>query len=48
MLLGFALKYAELAPVTCKTTQEALDLRSTQMTDNQKQIREDVTRFRFK
>jgi len=46
-LLGFALKYAELKPVTCKTTQEAFDLRETQMTDIQKQVREDTTRFRY-
>lgn len=46
-LLGFALSYAQLDPVTCKTTQAALDLRATQMTDNQKQIREDCTRFRY-
>lgn len=46
-LLGFALSYAQLEPVTCKTTKEALELRATQMTDNQKQIREDCTRFRY-
>lgn len=46
-LLGFALKYAELKPVTCKATQMALDLRETQMTDIQKQVREDTTRYRF-
>eukprot|EP01025_Chloroclados_australasicus_P064488 TRINITY_DN8625_c0_g1_i2.p2 TRINITY_DN8625_c0_g1~~TRINITY_DN8625_c0_g1_i2.p2 ORF type:complete len:282 (+),score=20.04 TRINITY_DN8625_c0_g1_i2:33-848(+) len=46
-LLGFALKYAELKPVECKTTQQAFDLRSTQMTDIQKQVREDCTRFRY-
>lgn len=27
MLLGFALKYAELKPVTCSTTKDALALR---------------------
>lgn len=37
----------QLEPVTCKTTKEALELRATQMTDNQKQIREDCTRFRY-
>lgn len=45
-LLGFALKYAELKPVPCKSTQAALDLRETQMTDIQKQVREDTTRYR--
>lgn len=47
MLLGFALKYAELKPVPCTTTKGALDLRASQMTDIQKQVREDVTRFRY-
>ncbi|KAK9812808.1 hypothetical protein WJX72_004172 [[Myrmecia] bisecta] len=46
-LLGFALSYAQLRPVPCKTTREALALRDTQMTDIQKQVREDVTRFRY-
>jgi hypothetical protein len=46
MLLGFALKYAQLEPVECKTTRAALELRETQMTDNLKQVREDCTRFR--
>jgi hypothetical protein len=45
-LLGFALSYAQLEPVPCKTTQAAFDLRDSQMTDIQKQIREDCTRFR--
>jgi len=46
-LLGFALKYAELKPVPCKTTEAAFDLRETQMTDIQKQVREDTTRYRY-
>ncbi|KXZ52377.1 hypothetical protein GPECTOR_9g421 [Gonium pectorale] len=46
-LLGFALSYAKLNPVPCKTTKAAFDLRASQMTDIQKQIREDVTRFRY-
>jgi hypothetical protein len=46
-LIGFALKYAELAPVELESTREALSLRDTQATDIQKQIREDVTRFRY-
>lgn len=46
-VLGFALSYAQLAPVGCKTTRAAFELRATQMTDIQKQIRDDVTRFRY-
>lgn len=46
LLLGFALKYAQLDPVTCKTTRAAFELRETQMTDNLKQVREDTTRYR--
>ncbi|KAK9837026.1 hypothetical protein WJX81_008102 [Elliptochloris bilobata] len=46
-LLGFALSYAQLRPVPCKSTREAIALRETQATDIQKQLREDVTRFRY-
>lgn len=46
-ILGAALSYAQLAPVPCKSTQAALDLRASEMTDIQKQVREDVTRFRY-
>ena len=46
LLLGFALKYAQLDPVTCSTTRAAFELRGTQMTDNQKRVREDCTRYR--
>ncbi len=46
-VLGFALAYAQLDPVPCTTTREAYELRASQMTDIQKQIREDTTRFRF-
>lgn len=46
-LLGFALSYAQLKPVPCKSTQAALDLRESQATDIQKQVREDVTRYRY-
>eukprot|EP00192_Tetraselmis_astigmatica_P020845 CAMPEP_0117673768 /NCGR_PEP_ID=MMETSP0804-20121206/14658_1 /TAXON_ID=1074897 /ORGANISM="Tetraselmis astigmatica, Strain CCMP880" /LENGTH=288 /DNA_ID=CAMNT_0005482547 /DNA_START=64 /DNA_END=930 /DNA_ORIENTATION=+ len=46
-LIGFALKYAELKPVDCKTTPEALALRATQMTDIQEQVRNDTTRYRY-
>jgi len=37
-LLGFALSYAQLKPVPCKSTQAALDLRESQATDIQKQV----------
>lgn len=47
LLLGFALKYAQLDPVSCTTTRAAFELRDTQMTDNQKRVREDCTRFRY-
>ncbi len=46
-LLGFALNYAQLKPVPCLSTAEALALRDTQCTDIQKQLREDVTRYRY-
>lgn len=46
-ILGFALSYAQLPPVPCKTTKAAFDLRSSQMTDIQKQVREDTTRYRY-
>eukprot|EP00884_Botryococcus_braunii_P011606 jgi/Botrbrau1/20446/Bobra.145_2s0010.1 len=46
-LLGFALSYAQLKPVPCKTTRQALALRDTQATNIQKQLREDVTRYRY-
>jgi hypothetical protein len=45
-ILGFALSYAQLEPVSCKTTRGAFELRGSQMTDIQKQIREDTTRYR--
>ena len=38
-LLGFALSYAQLKPVPCKTTDEALRLRESQATDIQKSVR---------
>lgn len=46
LILGFALNYAQLPPVPCKTTKDAFNLRASQMTDIQKQVREDTTRFR--
>lgn len=45
-VLGFALGYAQLEPVPCLTTRAAFDARATQSTDIQRQIREDVTRYR--
>lgn len=46
-LIGFALKYAQLDPVPCRTKPEAIPLRETKATDIQNQIREDVTRYRY-
>jgi len=46
-LIGFALKYAELQPLECRSTAEGLALRAAQATDIQTQLREDVTRFRY-
>lgn len=38
-LLGFALSYAQLKPVPCRTTPKAMALRESQATDIQKQVR---------
>lgn len=46
-LLGFALYYAQLAPVPCVTTEGAAAVREAEATDIQKQVRDDVTRFRY-
>lgn len=46
-LLGFALSYAQLEPVPCLSTTAALELRDSQATAIQKQVRDDVTRFRY-
>ena len=46
-LIGFALKYAQLDPVPCRSKPEAMALRETKATDIQNQIREDVTRYRY-
>lgn len=46
-LLGFALSYAQLKPVRCLSTPAALAARDEQATDIQKQLRDDVTRFRY-
>jgi len=46
-LIGFALKYAQLEPVACISYQKAADLRESQATNIQNQLRNDVTRFRY-
>jgi hypothetical protein len=46
-LIGFALKYAELAPLECITYADALKLRDEQTTPILTQVRNDVTRFRY-
>lgn len=49
LLGGLALKAAELEPVpyTIPTAPNVLELRDTQATETQTQIRKDVTRFRY-
>lgn len=46
-MLGFALSYAQLEPVGCLTTRAAADARPLQSTDIQRQVRSDVTRYRY-
>lgn len=46
-ILGFALKYAELKPVPCVTYSKASGLRDRQATSILKQVKDDVTRFRY-
>ncbi|XP_025821508.1 uncharacterized protein LOC112897430 isoform X3 [Panicum hallii] len=46
-IIGMALKYAELKPVPCITYAEALALREKCATPILKQVRSDVTRFRY-
>lgn len=46
-VIGMALKYAELKPVPCTTYAGALALRETGATPTLKQVRSDVTRFRY-
>jgi len=46
-VIGFALKYAELKPVACVTYKDAFLLRESQATDILKQVRSDVTRYRY-
>ncbi|XP_042441837.1 thylakoid membrane protein slr0575-like [Zingiber officinale] len=46
-VIGMALKYAELKPVPCITYNDAEDLREKCATPILKQVRNDVTRFRY-
>ncbi|KAJ8775423.1 hypothetical protein K2173_023188 [Erythroxylum novogranatense] len=46
-IIGMALKYAELKPVPCLTYSDAQVLRETCATPILKQVRSDVTRFRY-
>eukprot|EP00238_Polyblepharides_amylifera_P004607 CAMPEP_0196581216 /NCGR_PEP_ID=MMETSP1081-20130531/32964_1 /TAXON_ID=36882 /ORGANISM="Pyramimonas amylifera, Strain CCMP720" /LENGTH=319 /DNA_ID=CAMNT_0041901355 /DNA_START=114 /DNA_END=1073 /DNA_ORIENTATION=+ len=46
-LIGAALQYAKLDPVPCVSYKAAVALRETQATSIQKQVREDVTRYRY-
>eukprot|EP00249_Psilotum_nudum_P003762 c17256_g1_i1 orf=223-1047(+) len=46
-IIGMAFKYAELKPVPCITHADALVLRETLATPVLKQVRNDVTRFRY-
>ncbi|KAI5063268.1 hypothetical protein GOP47_0022257 [Adiantum capillus-veneris] len=46
-VIGMALKYAELKPVPCTTYADALALQEAQATPTLKQVKSDVTRFRY-
>ncbi|WCJ25404.1 acclimation of photosynthesis to environment [Euphorbia peplus] len=46
-IIGMALKYAELKPVPCLTYADAQVLRETSATAILKQVRSDVTRYRY-
>ncbi|XP_065854277.1 uncharacterized protein [Euphorbia lathyris] len=46
-IIGMALKYAELKPVQCLTYADAQVLRETSATPILKQVRSDVTRYRY-
>ncbi|KAM7267653.1 hypothetical protein ACFE04_009819 [Oxalis oulophora] len=46
-IIGMALKYAELKPVPCLTYSDAKNLRETFATPILKQVRNDVTRYRY-
>lgn len=49
LLGGLALKAAELKPIpfSVETPKEIINLRETQATDTQNQLRKDVTRYRY-
>ncbi|AFZ48075.1 hypothetical protein Cyast_2125 [Cyanobacterium stanieri PCC 7202] len=49
LLGGLALKAAELKPIpfSVETSKEIIELRETQATDTQNQLRKDVTRYRY-
>lgn len=47
VVIGMALKYAELKPVPCTTYADALALRETGATPTLKQVKTDVTRHRY-
>eukprot|EP00871_Galdieria_phlegrea_P004266 jgi/Galph1/4840/GphlegSOOS_G3424.1 len=47
LLLGFALKYAELAPIPIESSENAKKWRDKIATSVQKQILKDVTRYRY-
>ncbi|XP_057977687.1 uncharacterized protein LOC131164255 [Malania oleifera] len=46
-IIGMAFKYAELKPVPCLTYSDAQKLRETYATPILKQVRNDVTRYRY-
>lgn len=46
-IIGMALKYAELKPVPCLSYSDAVKLRETCATPILKQVRNDVTRYRY-
>ncbi|CDP02795.1 unnamed protein product [Coffea canephora] len=46
-IIGMALKYAELKPVPCLTHSDAQKLRESCATPTLKQVRSDVTRYRY-
>lgn len=46
-IIGMALKYAELKPVSCISYSDAVALRETKATPVLNQVRKDVTRFRY-
>lgn len=46
-VIGMALKYAELKPVPCITYANALALRESGATPTLKQVKNDVTRYRY-